>query len=85
MRRLLVLAVPSDPAVLEAISAARRLNPRIRILCSLSIHLQRRMEAHRRGANQVIIEEQVVAQEFQRRIESSLAHHPEPIQPAANS
>jgi voltage-gated potassium channel Kch len=81
---LLVLAVPSDPAVLEAISAARRLNPKIRILARCRF-ISSGMEAHRRGANQVIIEEQVVAQELQRRIESSLANHPQPIQPAANS
>jgi CPA2 family monovalent cation:H+ antiporter-2 len=79
---LLVLAVPSDPAVLEAITVARRLNPRIRILARCRF-ISSGMEAHRRGANQVIIEEQVVAQELQRTIESSLQSHPAPAEPIA--
>ena len=69
---LLVLAVPSDSAVLEAISVARRLNPTLRILARCRF-ISSGMEAHRRGANQVVIEEQVVAQELQHHIESIFA------------
>jgi voltage-gated potassium channel Kch len=71
---LLVLAVPSDPAVLEAITVARRLNPNLRILARCRF-ISSGMEAHRRGANEVVIEEQVVAQELQRRIESTVENH----------
>jgi CPA2 family monovalent cation:H+ antiporter-2 len=72
---LLVLAVPNDSAVLEAIAVARRMNPKIRILARCRF-ISSGMEAHRRGANQVIIEEQVVAKELQRAIETSLSAHP---------
>lgn len=65
---LLILAVPSDPAVLQAITVARRLNPSVRILARCHF-VSSGMEAHRRGANQVVVEEQVVAQELKRLIE----------------
>jgi voltage-gated potassium channel Kch len=79
---LLVLAVPNDSAVLEAITVTRRLNPKIRILARCRF-ISSGMEAHRRGANQVIIEEQVVAQELQRAIESSLVERPPSAEPIA--
>jgi voltage-gated potassium channel Kch len=66
---LLVLAVPSDPAVLDAVRTARRLNPTLRILARCRF-ISSGMEAHRLGANQVIVEEQVVAQELTRIVES---------------
>jgi len=66
--RLLVLAVPREPAVLEAVSVARKLSPTIRIIARLHF-ISNGMEAHRRGANEVIIEEQVVAQEFKRLLQ----------------
>lgn len=68
---LLVLAVPSDPAVLEAVGVARRLNPAVRIVARCRF-ISSGMEAHRRGADQVIIEEQVVAQELERMLDASL-------------
>jgi len=68
---LLVLAVPSDTAVLEAVSVARRLNPTVRIVARCRF-ISSGMEAHRRGADQVIIEEQVVAQELERMLDASL-------------
>ena len=76
---LLVLAVPSDPAVLEAVQVARRLNPNLRIVARCR-YISSGMEAHRRGADQVIVEEQVVAQEMTRLIELPLS---EPVVHAA--
>jgi len=66
---LLVLAVPSDVAVLEAIGVARRLNPRIRIIARCRF-VSAGMQAHQLGANEVIIEEHVVANEMKRLLEA---------------
>jgi CPA2 family monovalent cation:H+ antiporter-2 len=71
---LLVLAVPSDPAVLEAVRVARELNPTVRIIARCRF-ISSGMEAHRRGADQVIIEEQIVAQELERVL---IASTPQP-------
>ena len=68
---LLVLAVPSDHAVLEAVRVARTLNPTLRIFARCRF-ISSGMEAHRRGADQVVVEEQVVASEFQRLLEVTL-------------
>jgi len=66
---LLVLAVPSDVAVLEAIRVARRLNPTIRIIARCRF-VSAGMRAHQLGANEVIIEEHVVASEMKRLLEA---------------
>ncbi|HEY8748887.1 MAG TPA: NAD(P)-binding protein [Tepidisphaeraceae bacterium] len=66
---ILVLAVPSDPAVLEAVRLARRLNPTLRIIARCRF-ISSGMEAHRRGADQVIVEEQIVAQELERVLDA---------------
>lgn len=71
---LLVLAVPSDAAVLEAVRLARRLSGSIRILARCRF-ISSGMEAHRRGASEVIVEEQIVAREFTRLVEATI---PEP-------
>ncbi|HEY2587705.1 MAG TPA: NAD(P)-binding protein [Tepidisphaeraceae bacterium] len=81
---LLVLAVPNDNAVLEAVSVARRMNPTLRILARCRF-ISSGMEAHRRGASEVIVEEQVVASEMTRLLEAGLARpkppasEPEPV------
>lgn len=67
---LLVLAVPNDSAVLEAIRVARRLSPTVRILARCRF-ISSGMEAHRRGANHVVVEEQVVGSEMTRLLQSS--------------
>ena len=69
---LLVLAVPSDLAVLSAIRVARRLNPEIRIVARCRF-ISAGMEAHRAGAEQVIVEEQVVAKELKQVLEATPA------------
>jgi voltage-gated potassium channel Kch len=60
---VLVLAVPNDSAVLEAVRTARRLNPAVRIVARCRF-ISSGMEAHRRGADEVVIEEQAVAREI---------------------
>lgn len=62
---LLVQAVPNDEAVLLSILQARKLNPNVHIIARCRF-ISSGMEAHRRGANEVVVEEQVVAQEFSR-------------------
>lgn len=65
---LVAITVPSDPAVLEAISIARRLNPKVPIMARCRF-ISTGMEARRRGANQVVIEEQAVAEHFLRAMQ----------------
>jgi CPA2 family monovalent cation:H+ antiporter-2 len=60
---LLALTVPSDGAVLSAIAIARRLNPKVHIIARCRF-ISSGMQAHRAGANQVVVEEQAVAAEF---------------------
>ena len=62
---LFAVTVPADPAVLEAIRVARRLSPSLRIVARCRF-ISSGMQAHRYGADQVVIEEQVVATEFTR-------------------
>jgi voltage-gated potassium channel Kch len=66
---LLVLAVPNEGAVLEAVRVARRLNSSVRIIARCHF-ISAGMEAHRLGANAVIVEEQVVASEMKRLLET---------------
>jgi monovalent cation:H+ antiporter-2, CPA2 family len=62
---LLVLALPNDPAVLEAVRVARLINPTLHIIARCR-YISTGMEAHRRGASETIVEEQAVAEEFTR-------------------
>jgi CPA2 family monovalent cation:H+ antiporter-2 len=57
---LLVLAVPDEPAVLAAVPVARRLNPAVRIIARCN-YTSAGMTARTRGADEVIVAEQVVA------------------------
>jgi CPA2 family monovalent cation:H+ antiporter-2 len=57
---LLVLAVPDEPAVLAAVGVARRLNPAVRIIARCNF-ISAGMTARQRGADEVIVAEQVVA------------------------
>lgn len=67
---LLVLAVPNDAAVLEAVRVARKLSPTVRILARCRF-ISSGMEAHRRGATHVVVEEQVVGSEMTRLLQST--------------
>jgi CPA2 family monovalent cation:H+ antiporter-2 len=64
---LFAVTVPVDAAVLEAVRIARRLNPTVHIMARCR-YISTAMEAARRGANEVIAEEQIVAEEFSRLI-----------------
>jgi voltage-gated potassium channel Kch len=64
---LFAITVPVDSAVLEAVRLARRLNPKLRILARCR-YISTALEATRRGADEVVSEEQVVAEEFSRLI-----------------
>ena len=74
---LFAVTVPADPAVLEAVRVARRLNPTLRIIARCRF-ISSGMQAHRNGASEVVIEEQVVAKEFTARLEAD----PVPAPPA---
>ena len=60
---LFAVTVPVDAAVLEAVRTARRLNPNLRILARCR-YVSTALEAARRGADEVVSEEQLVATEF---------------------
>ncbi len=68
---LFAVAMPNDRAVLDAIAIARRINPSLRILARCH-YVSSGMEAQRRGANEVVVAEQVVAQEFERLLDTEI-------------
>jgi voltage-gated potassium channel Kch len=53
----------------EAVAEARRLNPRVRILARCR-YVSSGIEATRRGADEVVVEEQAVAQAFEALLHS---------------
>jgi voltage-gated potassium channel len=59
----LILAVPNDDAVLSAITIARKLNPTIAIIARCNF-ISAGLEATRRGAREVVVAEQAVANEL---------------------
>ena len=71
------VAIPNEPAVLEAVLLARAINPRLYIMARCHF-LSAGIEAHRRGANEVVIEEKVVGLEFVRLLEQGIAPLPLP-------
>ena len=74
---LFVVAVPNDAAVIEAVRLARALNPTVNIMARCH-YISAGIEAHRRGANEVVIEEQVVGEEFVRMLRQGAVPLPEP-------
>ena len=77
--------MPNDPAVLEAVALARRLNPRVRIFARCE-YVSTGMKAERKGADEVVIAEKVVATEFGRLVEAEVLAAPTvppPRQPSA--
>jgi CPA2 family monovalent cation:H+ antiporter-2 len=67
----LALAMPDEQQTLAALQVARRLNPTIRILARCTF-TSAGLQAHRLGADAVVVAEQVVAMEFARVLEASL-------------
>jgi CPA2 family monovalent cation:H+ antiporter-2 len=65
------VTVPDDQTTLEVVGQARRLNPSARIIARCAF-VSGGMEAHRRGADETVIAEQVVANEFARSIDAAL-------------
>ena len=63
--------MPNDPAVLEAVALARRLNPTVRIFARCE-YVSTGMRAERKGADEVVVAEKVVATEFGRLVEQSV-------------
>lgn len=64
---VLALAIPDDAAVLRTIDLARRLNPAVRILARCR-RVSTAIEAERRGADDVVSEEQIIGSAFARQI-----------------
>jgi voltage-gated potassium channel Kch len=67
---LFAITVPDDQTAMEAVRIARSLNSTVPIVARCHF-ISNGMEAHRRGASEVVIEEKVVAQEFVRLLNSS--------------
>jgi len=63
----IAITLPDDLAVLDTIETARRLSPSIRIIARATF-VSGGMEAAKRGADDVVVAEQVVAEAFAREI-----------------
>ena len=72
--------MPNEHAVLEMVATARRLNPTVRIVARCE-YVSTGMKLTRRGADEVVVVEQVVAAEFGRIIEGFGAPPPPPPAP----
>ena len=79
--------MPNEHAVLEMVSLARRLNPNVKIVARCE-YVSTGMKLTRRGADEVVIAEQVIASEFGRLVETGILSappqppHPAPQQPS---
>lgn len=66
---VLLLLVPDEKAVMAAIPLARKLNSAMKIVARCS-YTSSGLEAHRIGADETIVAEQVVAREVQRLLDT---------------
>lgn len=64
---VLALAIPDEEAALRATEIAHRIHPEIHIIAATR-YTSTGLQALQRGADEVIVAEQAVAQEFYRRI-----------------
>lgn len=71
--------MPNEHAILEMVCAARRLNPNVRIIARCE-YVSTGMKLARRGADEVVVAEQVIAAEFGRLVDA-VAGSTEPRQP----
>jgi monovalent cation:H+ antiporter-2, CPA2 family len=69
---LVAVTLPDEPIALEAVTAIRRLNPTARIIVRCA-YTSSGLDATRRGANDVVVAEQIVANEFSRLIDDRLS------------
>jgi voltage-gated potassium channel Kch len=65
---IVALTVPIESVVLEATAIVRRLNPRARIIARVQF-ISSGLEAVKRGANEAVVAEELVAREFVRLLE----------------
>ena len=68
----LAVTMPNDSIVLEIVDQARVMNPSVRIIARCTF-VSGGMEAHKRGADETVIAEKVVATEFGRAISAALS------------
>src|SRR5262245_18809327 len=66
-----IIAIPNERAAVEATAQARQLNPSIQIITRCH-YTSTGIEAKAKGADEVIVAEQVVAEELTRKIETEL-------------
>ena len=67
----LIIAIPDEAAAVKATQVARELNPSLKIV-SRTHYLSAGIEAKSRGADAVVVAEQVVAQEMSRVVNEML-------------
>jgi voltage-gated potassium channel Kch len=72
--------MPNEHAVTEMVTIARRLNPTVKIIARCE-YVSTGMKLTRRGADEVVVAEEVIAREFSRLVESVVA--PAPPHPPA--
>jgi voltage-gated potassium channel Kch len=65
---IFAITVPVEAVVLAAVGIARRLNPRVYIIARCTF-ISGGLEAHRLGANETIVAEELAAREFVRRLQ----------------
>src|SRR4051794_38284434 len=68
---LFAATMPSDQAVIDAVAQARRINPSVRILAR-SEYMSNGLKATRKGADEVVVAERVVADAFKRLVVAHL-------------
>ena len=64
--------MPNDQAVIDAVAQARRINPSVRILAR-SEYMSNGLKAARKGADDVVVAERVVADAFRRLVASHVS------------
>lgn len=69
---VLALAIPDEQAAVRATEAANRIRPEIHIIAATR-YTSTGLQALQKGADDVIVAEQAVAQEFYRRISAFMA------------
>jgi voltage-gated potassium channel Kch len=74
---LFAATMPNDQAVIDAVAQARRINPSLRILARCE-YMSNGLKASRKGADDVVVAERVVADAFKRRVVSHVAPKPGP-------
>lgn len=71
---VLALSIPDEEAAVRATEAANRIRPEIHIIAATR-YTSTGLQAIQKGADEVIVAEQAVAQEFYRRIATFMSSH----------